>query len=91
MGPTQPTYPHLPQFCRITSGSVGSNVYPAFTCQWAPPLAMRDREACYVWEPNGIALQPGFYDCRLVGNYLGLPLYATSCCPVGSSLASAGG
>ena len=93
-GPTQPVYPPLAQLVRVTAPSIGGNVYPGLTQQFVPPLGIRDREACYVIEPNKIVLGPGIYDCRLVSNYLGLPLYATTCCPGGafgsSSSSSAG-
>ncbi len=90
-GPTQPNYPHLAQLVRVTSPSIGGNVYPAITQQFVPPLGIRDREPCYVYEPNNILLSPGIYDCRLVSNYLSLPLYATTCCltvPFSSSSSS---
>src|SRR5215831_17745704 len=83
-GPTWPIYPHLPQIVRVYQPSIGGNVYPALTSQFVPPLGFRDREPCYLYEPNNIPLGPGYYDARLVSNYLGLPLYATNCCPVGS-------
>ena len=95
-GPTQPTYPPLPQLVRVTAPSIGGNVYPAITQQFVPPLGMRDREACFVFEPNNILLSPGIYDCRLVSSFRNLPLYATTCCPGGtfsssSSSSSRGG
>jgi hypothetical protein len=82
-GPTQPVYPELPEVVRVSGPSIGSNVYPAFLSQWTPPLVLRDRVPVYAWEPNGIVLGPGYYDCRLVGSYLNLPLYAVTCCPTG--------
>jgi hypothetical protein len=90
LGPDYPTYPELPQVVRVDGPPlVGTNVYPAFVQQWSPPLTLRDREPCLVWEPNGIVLGPGFYDCRLVTSYLGLPLYVTTCCvPAASSSSS---
>lgn len=78
--PPLPTYPDLPQILRVVSPSIGGNIYPAITQQYNGSLAFRDREAAYVYEPNGVQLSPAYYDCRLVGSYLGLPLYATSCC-----------
>ena len=82
--PDLPNYPLLEQFVRVYSPSIGSNIYPAVVQQFNGTLGFRDREACYVTEPNGIALGPAMYDCRLIGSYLGLPLYATSCCVSGS-------
>lgn len=90
-GPGLPVYPTLPQFVRIptsfsssssavplTSAVVGGNtVCGAYTQQFTPPLGMRDREPCYVFDPSGGTLTAGFYYCRLVASYSGLPLYAT--------------
>lgn len=90
--PTLPTYPVLEQECRVYAGGVslsGRTYYPAFTQQFTPPLGLRDREESYVFEANSLPLQPGIYSCRLVGNLLGLPLFVTVCCPVGSSSSSA--
>ncbi len=91
--PGLPVYPELPQFCRVTgpaSPGLGDNVYQAFIQQWTPPLTLRDREPCFVWEPNNIFLTPGYYDCRLVGSLSGEPLLATNCCSgSGGSLTSA--
>ncbi len=88
-GPELPTYPELPQIVRVTGGPLGgANVYSAFVQQWTPPLSLRDRESCYVFEPNGIRLGPGFYDSRLDGSYLGLPLFVTTCCPSGNGSSS---
>lgn len=70
-----------------------SNVYPAFAGQLSTGTgapALRDREAVYVFEVNSIALSVGWYDCRLVGSLGGRPLYATACCPAGSSSSSSG-
>lgn len=86
-GSTWPLYPELPQINRVYAAALPNTnppVYPAYTSQFVPPLSLRDRERCYVIEPNSIPLGPGYYDCRLVGSYLDLPLYATTCCPVGS-------
>lgn len=89
-GPQNPFYPELPQVLRVSGGAIAGNVYPAFNTQRnGLALELRDREASYVWEPNGIVLQAGYYDCRLIGSHLGLPLYATTCCPVSASSASA--
>jgi hypothetical protein len=86
LGPGKPTYPHLPQICRVANSALAGTsppVYPAFVQQFVPPLSLRDREACFVVEPNSLPLGGGFYDCRLVGSYNGLPLFATTCCPAG--------
>lgn len=87
--PGFPLYPPLPQFVRVTGSAVSGTsprVYPAVTQQFFPPLSFRDRETCYVVEPNNVTLNSGsYYDCRLVGSYNNQPLYATSCCTVGSS------
>lgn len=73
----------------------GRNIYLAYTQQFTPPLNFRDREACYVIEPNGNLLGPAIYDCRLVGSYppgdpLALPLYATTCCGTGQLQSASG-
>ncbi len=87
--PGLPLYPHLAQLCRVSSPSILPGLYPAFTQQWSGgALTMRDREPCYVWEPNLVPLGQAIYDCRLVGSYSGLPLYATSCCVPPSSSSS---
>jgi hypothetical protein len=92
LGPQFPVYPELPQLCRVTAPSGGQNIYPALVQQFTPPLGLRDREPCFVWEPNGVTLGPFIYDCRLVGSYLGLPLFVTNCCLSGGfSSSSAGG
>ena len=82
-GPAFPVYPELPQILRVTGGPAAGNVYTAFVQQYNPsaPLTFRDREACYLTEPNGVILVPGYYDGRLVGSYLTLPLFAVTCCP----------
>jgi hypothetical protein len=90
-GPEDPLYPQLPQVVRTTGSALaGTNVYPCFTEQFTGNIAIpfRDREPAYVLEPNGIILSPAYYDCRLVGSYLNLPLYVTSCCVTGSSSSS---
>ena len=90
--PPLPDYPDLPQLVRVSAPSVGRNVYPCLTQQYAGNLVLRDREPAYCWEPNGVLLFPAIYDCRLVGSYLGLPLYVPTCCVSGSfssSLSSA--
>lgn len=83
--PTLPVYGVLDQIIR-TSGPaiVGTNVYPGWICQYAGSLTLRDRTPCYVTEPNGVVLGPGYYDCRLVDSYAGLPLFATTCCVSGA-------
>jgi hypothetical protein len=90
--PKHPEYPELPQVVRVTAPSLGGNVYPCLVQQFDPSQPsprLRDREQGYVLEPNGIALSPGYVDCRLVGNYLGLPLYTTTCCPSAGPSSSA--
>lgn len=82
--PSLPDYPDLPQLVRVSAPSIGRNVYPSLTQQYAGNLTLRDREPCYAWEPNGVALSPAIYDCRLVGSYLSLPLYVPTCCISGS-------
>jgi hypothetical protein len=86
-GPEHPEYPAIPQICRVYAPD--GPVYSAYVSQWIPDTVfLRDREAVYVFEPNGVPLSPGYYDCRLVGNYLGLPLLATTCCQLPSSSSS---
>ena len=94
LGQTFPDYPPLPQIVFVTGPKLpGTNpgIYPCIVQQLNPAtLQFRSREAAYVVEPNNIALGPAYYDCRLVGAYQGpgnnspIPLYATSCCAVGS-------
>lgn len=82
LGPQFPVYPALAQVVRVAAGAVlGTNVYAGFLQQWNGGLQLRDREQVYLWEPNGIFLQPGYYDGRLIGVYAGLPLLVTWCCP----------
>lgn len=91
-GPTFPVYPELPQLIRSYGGAlVGTNTYQGFVQQYVSPLTFRDREPCYLLEPNGVRLSPGIYDARLVGSYLGLPLFATACCLTSSSSSSRAG
>lgn len=88
--PRQPDYPQVLQIIRlaIPSPLEGSqNVYPSFVQQMGSPLALRDREPCCLMEVNGGTLQPLYYQARLVGSYLGLPLFATACCVIGSATA----
>jgi len=82
--PDLPNYPEVSQLVRVASG-ISGGVYPGFVQQYAGSLSFRDREACYVLEPNGITLNPGRYDCRLVGSLSGLPLFAATCCVTGAS------
>lgn len=89
LGPQYPTWPLLPQVCRVYGSSGGSSsssqgqaaqgvaVYAAYVQQWQPGPSLRDREACYVWEPNGTRLGPGYYYCRLTGTHAGIPLFTT--------------
>jgi hypothetical protein len=95
-GPEWPVYPAIDEFVQVTGSPDGNNVYPAFIVQFSPPLSLRQRVACFVWEPNRISLPLGYYNCRLSGVYGGdvngigsLPLYVTNCCRgTGSSLSS---
>ena len=94
LGPTFPIYPELPQLVRVyaagvQTGGKPSLAYPGFVQQFKAPLSFRDREACYVCEPNDVALGAAIYDCRLVSQFQGLPLYATTCCVPGGGLAAA--
>lgn len=80
-----PSYPVLEQDVRVTAlASAQQNLYYGFVQQYAGNLSFRDREACYVVEPNGVAMGGGIYGCRLVGSYKGLPLFAATCCVSGS-------
>jgi hypothetical protein len=76
-------YPELLQVVRIYA-RLAIGVYAAYVAQYADNLLFRDREACYVVEQNSVILRAGYYDCRLVGSYNGLPLFATNCCPTGT-------
>lgn len=100
----QPSYPPLIQVCRVTaatvpgplSGSSSSsptgNVYVAFTEQVDPAtLLPRDREPCLVVDVNRNNLAAGYYVCRLVGNYGGLPLYTAQSASTGGSTSLPGG
>lgn len=97
LGPQFPIYPVLPDVVRITGPGVsaaGTVVYPALLQQYQPDLRLRDRVKVWVFEPNGVALFPAYYDCRLVGAYQGpgdntpIPIYATTCCVAGPSSSS---
>lgn len=95
-GPEWPIYPHIDHIVRVYGAALAGNVYTSFIQQWNPLLILRDREAVYVWEPNGVPLGPGYYDARLVGSYMDLPLLVTWCCssgavPAGSSVSSSSG
>ena len=73
-----PVYPHLLQVCRVTGAPVATDIYPAFTEQYDGVSAFRDREACFVYEPNSFPLALKKYLCRLIGSRAGAPLYATA-------------
>lgn len=93
LGQGVPLYPQIAQECRVSGPALAGPfpaVYPAFVQQMVTPLSFRDREPCYVTEPNNFPLSPGVYDCRLVHSFLGLPLYATTCCAAGSFSSSSG-
>lgn len=62
-----------------SAGPYTSSLYAGFIQQYAGSLILRDREPCYIWEPNGGILQPGIAEGRLVGSYLGLPLFTVTC------------
>ncbi|MBX9677969.1 MAG: hypothetical protein K2X38_04335 [Gemmataceae bacterium] len=94
LSPTLPVYGLLPQIVRTTGSPVYDNVYPAMLTQYTGNLSLRDRDPCYVTEPNGVVLGPGYYDSLLVdsfpkeGNPLygviaALPLFVTTCCVSG--------
>jgi hypothetical protein len=92
LGPQFPIYPHLMQLIRVTdatpiptsssssSSSIqGNYVFAAKTQQQLDvTVAVRDREDCYLYDPNGTDLIEHIYTARLVGSYAGLPLYATT-------------
>ncbi len=86
-GPRHAIYPQITQFLRVTGTADSNGVYPALLQQAPGAVAsLRDREASYIWEPNGISLPLAKLKARLVGSYTGLlgtlPLFATSliCC-----------
>ena len=96
-GPQWPIYPQIDQLIHISSGPDGNRVYQGFVVQLSSvsPPTYRDRESCYVMEVNNLSLGIGYVLCRLVGVYGGdsqgigsKPLYATTCCPTGSSSSS---
>jgi hypothetical protein len=65
----------------LVPANIPSTFQLGFIQQWNPLLTLRDREPCLVWEPNGIHLNNGYYDARLVGSCSLLPLLVTWCCP----------
>lgn len=89
--PDLPNYPILEQFVRVTGNTIGGGIYPCVVCQYSGSLTMRDREPAYVKEANGTALTPSYYDCRLVGSHLGLPLFMAGCCVSGTFSSSSSG
>ncbi len=79
--PGMSNYPELAQLVKVTGAVVVVNIYPGKTQQYNGALGFRDREDCYILEPNNISLTNGhIYDARLIGSYSGLPLYAVACC-----------
>lgn len=103
--PSLPVYGSRDQIVRTTGPAVYGNIYPGVVAQYGGSLTLRDRESCYITEPNGIVLGPGYYDSLLVdsfpapGNPLygvlqSRPLFVTTCCVSGnfssSSSSSAG-
>jgi hypothetical protein len=92
-GPRQPVYPVVPSVIRVTGPAQGS-VYPCQNQQAAGGVpTLRDREAGWVFEPNGVPVPRGTYRARLVGNFNGLPLYVVSliCCVGRGSFSSISG
>jgi hypothetical protein len=93
LGPQLPQYPPLRQTLRVTGPGVrvlaGSPLlYPAVNEQYDGNGTLRDREPCYLFEPNNLPVPAGsYYRTRLEGAFQGpqglLPLYAVSmaCCP----------
>jgi hypothetical protein len=83
-GPRQPVYPPLRQMVRADARE--GAVYSGVVCQYDNNLSLRDREPCYIWEPNGNSLSRAKYRARLIGVYTGLlgtlPLYfvGLACC-----------
>lgn len=83
-GPQFPIYPQVDQLVRIDGPAVATDIYPGFIQQYKDGVP-RDREECYVHEPNGDELFDGrYYLARLVGSHEDLPLLATACCGPGS-------
>lgn len=84
-GPALPNYPSLLELVHIPTGTsavLGTKIYPAVLAQWNPnTLGFRDRASIYLQEANGASLVAGYYLGRLTGNYQGLPLFVTWCCP----------
>lgn len=87
-------YPPMIQLVRVTSSTVpgpsstssssssavGRSLYVSFTTQTDPTtLLQRDREPCLALDVNGLGVAPGYYNCRLIGSYSNLPLYAVVC------------
>lgn len=89
LGPAPAGYPPLRQIVRADKPA--GPVWSGFMQQWSDKIGrMRDREPCYIWEPNQLSLLPNIFRARLVGSYEGLPLYIASmaCCRGISSSAS---
>lgn len=92
--PGLPNYPPVRHVVRVDYTVAGGLVYSGRIEQWNGSPSLRDREAVYVIEPNGITVTAGTYVGRLVGAYAGplgtRPLVAVSlaCCPVTSSSSS---
>lgn len=84
LGPQLPVYPALEEVLRLPAGvgALAGNVYLVWLQQLVSvsPLTLRDRIQVYLWEPNLIPLNAGYYVGRLMSNYNGLPLYTTFCC-----------
>lgn len=95
-GPGYPLYPEVAQAVRVYGSTVAgvlSNVYAGFVQQsnhtTASQGGLRDREACFVYSPNGTT-GPAIAPSRLIDSYIAgdgtsLPLYL-----VGSPATSSG-
>lgn len=81
--PHLPNYPLQLQNIRIYGnplpGLGGPIIYRGYVQQYTRNFTLRDREACYVLEPNRSLLFPGIVLARLIDNYDGLPLFDTCC------------
>ena len=92
-GPRLPIYPQTRQLLRASSAA--GPVTLGYVQQWDGVSNFRDREQCYLWEPNGLGVNVGgFYRGGLIGNYSGisgaLPLFAVGlmCCGTPTSKSS---
>lgn len=95
LAPQFPVYPLVEQVVRITSVATGANPFGAGTTIWngfvqqvRTGTDIRDREACYLLNPNNNVVVAGKVNARLMGAYTNgsavtLPLY------VGNAVATA--